>query len=244
MHAPEGALMPNVLDPLFWSQVFSITFSDLLLAGDNALVIALAVRTLPRKSQWWGRVWGTLGAVTLRLIFITIVTYLLQFPLLQMVGGFMLIWIALKLVRQESGAEDHVRQGTSLMEAVGIIILADVVMSLDNVLAIAVVAEGHLGLVIFGIALSMPIVVFGSALLATLMNKFTWIIWVGGGVLGYYAGKLISEDPVVRRLLGEYAEVFAESVPLILGAAIAAIGWGFEQGRKRRARKHVHHRAA
>jgi len=236
--------MPNLVDPLFWSQVFSITFSDLLLAGDNALVIALAVRTLPRKAQWWGRVWGTLGAVTLRLIFITIVTYLLQFPLLQMVGGLMLIWIALKLVRQESGAEEHVRQGTTLMEAVSIIILADVVMSLDNVLAIAVVAEGHLGLVIFGIALSMPIVVFGSALLATLMNKFTWIIWVGGGVLGYYAGKLISEDPVVHRLLGEYAEVFAESVPLILGAAIAAIGWGFEQGRKRRARKHVHHRAA
>ena len=236
--------MPNLLDPRFWSQVFSITFSDLLLAGDNALVIALAVRTLPRKAQWWGRVWGTLGAVTLRLIFITIVTYLLQFPLLQMVGGLMLIWIALKLVRQESGAEEHVRQGTTLMEAVGIIILADVVMSLDNVLAIAVVAEGHLGLVMFGIALSMPIVVFGSALLATLMNKFTWIIWVGGGVLGYYAGKLISEDPFVRRMLGEYAEVVAESVPLILGAAIAAIGWGFEQGRKRRAKRHVHHRAA
>jgi YjbE family integral membrane protein len=231
--------MPDFLDPRFWSQVFSITFSDLLLAGDNALVIALAVRTLPRKAQWWGRVWGTLGAVTLRLIFITIVTYLLQFPLLQMVGGLMLIWIALKLVRQESGAEEHVRQGTTLMEAVGIIILADVVMSLDNVLAIAVVAEGHLGLVMFGIALSMPIVVFGSALLAALMNKFTWIIWVGGGVLGYYAGKLISEDPFVHRLLGEYAEVVAESVPLILGGAIAAIGWGFEQGRKRRARKHV-----
>jgi YjbE family integral membrane protein len=236
--------MPNLLDPRFWSQVFSITFSDLLLAGDNALVIALAVRTLPRKAQWWGRVWGTLGAVTLRLLFITIVTYLLQFPLLQMVGGLMLIWIALKLVRQESGAEGHVRQGTTLMEAVGIIILADVVMSLDNVLAIAVVAEGHLGLVMFGIALSMPIVVFGSALLAALMNKFTWIIWVGGGVLGYYAGKLIAEDPFVRRLLGEYAEVVAESVPLILGVAIAAIGWGFEQGRKRRGRKRVHHRAA
>jgi YjbE family integral membrane protein len=236
--------MPNLVDPLFWSQVFSITFSDLLLAGDNALVIALAVRTLPRKAQWWGRVWGTLGAVTLRLIFITIVTYLLQFPLLQMVGGLMLIWIALKLVRQESGAEEHVRQGTTLMEAVSIIILADVVMSLDNVLAIAVVAEGHLGLVIFGIALSMPIVVFGSALLAALMNKFTWIIWVGGGVLGYYAGKLICEDPVVRRVLGDYAEVCAESVPLILGAGIAAIGWGFEQGRKRRARKHAHHHRA
>jgi YjbE family integral membrane protein len=236
--------MSNVFDPRFWSQVLSITFSDLLLAGDNALVIALAVRTLPRKAQWWGRVWGTLGAVTLRLLFITVVTYLLQFPLLQMIGGLMLIWIALKLVRQESGAEEHVRQGTTLMEAVGIIILADVVMSLDNVLAIAVVAEGHLGLVMFGIALSMPIVVFGSALLAALMNKFTWIIWMGGGVLGYYAGKLVCEDPVVRRLLGQYAEVVHETVPLVLAGAIAAIGWGFEQGRKRRARKHVHHRAA
>ena len=97
--------MPNLLDPRFWSQVLSITFSDLLLAGDNALVIALAVRTLPRRQQWWGRVWGTLGAVLLRVAFITVVTYLLQFPLLQLAGGLMLIWIALKLVRQESGAE-------------------------------------------------------------------------------------------------------------------------------------------
>ena len=227
------------LGPEFWVRWVKIVIIDLLLAGDNALVIALAVRTLPRRKQWWGRAWGTLGAVVLRLLFITIVTYLLQFPLLQLVGGLMLIWIALKLVRQESGAEEHVRQGTTLLEAVGIIILADVVMSLDNVLAIAVVAEGHLGLVIFGIGLSMPIVVFGSAILATLMNRFTWIIWIGGGVLGYYAGKLMCEDPVVRRMLGEYAEVAAESVPLIAGAAVAAIGWGFEQGRKRRARKHV-----
>jgi predicted tellurium resistance membrane protein TerC len=85
----------------------------------------------------------------------------------------------------------------------------------------------------------MPIVVFGSAILATLMNRFTWIIWIGGGVLGYYAGKLVCEDPIVHRVLGDYAKIAAESVPLIVGAAIAAIGWGFEQGRKRRARKHV-----
>ena len=231
--------MPNLLDPIFWSQVLSITFSDLLLAGDNALVIALAVRTLPRRQQWWGRVWGTLGAVALRIVFITVVTYLLQFPFLQLAGGLMLIWIALKLVRQESGAEGHVRQGTTLLEAVGIIILADVVMSLDNVLAVAVVAEGHLGLVVFGIALSLPIVVFGSAVLATLMNRFTWIIWIGGGVLGYYAGKLIVEDPIVHRLLGAYAQVAHESIPLVVCVAVTAIGWGFEQGRRRRGRKHV-----
>ena len=231
--------MAFLLDPEFWARWLSIVILDLTLAGDNALVIAMAVRTLPRRQQFWGRMWGSLGAVVLRLLFITVITYLLQIPLLQFAGGLLLIWIALKLVRQESGAEDHVRQGTTLMEAVGIIILADVVMSLDNVLAVAVVAEGHLGLVIFGIALSMPIVVFGSAILATLMNRFTWIIWIGGGVLGYYAGKLICEDPIVHRVLGSYAELVAESVPLVTGAAIAAIGWGFEQGRKRRARKHV-----
>jgi len=220
-----------MLDPHFWAQLFNIVLSDLLLAGDNALVIALAVRTLPRRQQWWGRVWGTVGAVALRLLFIAIVTFLLGFPFLQLAGGLLLIWIAIKLVRpQTESGEDHVRHGTTLLEAIWIIIVADVVMSLDNVLAVAVIARGNLAMVVFGIALSIPIVVFGSAFVVLLMNRFAWIVWIGGGVLGYYAGQLIFKDPVVQRSLGIVADVLHYPVALGLGAGLTVLGWWLARG--------------
>ena len=175
--------MAFLADPEFWARWLSIVILDITLAGDNALVIALAVRSLPRGMQFWGRIWGSMGAVGLRLLFITIITYLLRIPLLQVAGGLLLIWIALKLVRQdvEGDGEGHVRHGTSLWEAVWIIVVADVVMSLDNVLAVAGAAHGNLLLVVFGIALSLPLVVWGSGLLARLMNRYPWIVWLGGG---------------------------------------------------------------
>ncbi len=223
-------------DPEFWARWLSIVIIDLTLAGDNALVIALAVRTLPRKQQFWGRMWGSLGAVALRLAFITAITYLLKIPFLQVVGGLLLIWIALKLVRQESGAEGHVKQGTSLWEAVWVIIVADVVMSLDNVLAVAAAAHGDLVLVIFGIALSLPLVVWGSGILARLMNRFPWIIWIGGGILGYVAGEMILKDRLVHDWLGTWADTLRLPVALTLAAIITALGWWYAQ-RGRRAAK-------
>src|SRR2546425_1126956 len=188
-----------LMDPEFWARVFGIIIIDLTLAGDNALVIALAVRTLPKRQQLLGRIWGTLGAVGLRLAFITIATFLLRIPLLQLAGGVALLWIAFKLVHKETGAEGHVREGGSLREAVWIIIVADAIMSLDNVLAVAAAAHGDLRLVVFGIALSLPIVVWGSGLLATLMNRFVWVIWLGGGILGYVAGEMILKDHGLAR---------------------------------------------
>src|SRR5262249_5047922 len=135
--------MDAVLDPEFWARWLSIVVIDLTLAGDNALVIALAVRTLPRKQQWQGRLWGTAGAVALRLAFIAVATLLLRIPLLQLVGGLLLVWIAVKLVRHPaSGGHGHAREGSSLREAVWIIVVADAVMSLDNVLAVAAAAAG------------------------------------------------------------------------------------------------------
>src|SRR2546426_4868642 len=215
--------MMFLMDPEFWMRVVGIVVIDLTLAGDNALVIALAVRTLPKPQQLWGRIWGTAGAVGLRLAFIAVATYLLSVPLLQLVGGLALLWIAFKLVHKETGAEGHVREGGSLREAVWIIIVADAVMSLDNVLAVAAAAHGDLRLVVFGIALSLPIVVLGSGLLATLMNRFMWIIWVGGGILGYVAGEMILKDkgfgwvdhslPVVRWL------------PIVPAVIIFVLGW-------------------
>jgi YjbE family integral membrane protein len=229
--------MAFLSDPEFWARWLSIVIIDLTLAGDNALVIALAVRTLPPKQQFWGRIWGSIGAVGLRLIFITIITYLLKIPFLQVVGGVLLIWIALKLVRQESGSEEHVKQGTSLWEAIWVIIVADVVMSLDNVLAVAAAAHGDLTLVVFGIALSLPLVVWGSGILARLMNRFPWIIWIGGGILGYVAGEMILKDRLVHEWLGgPRVDVLHLPVAVALAAIITALGWWYAQRGRRRAK--------
>jgi len=222
------------MDPEFWARLFGIVIIDLTLAGDNALVIALAVRTLPRRQQFWGRVWGTAGAVGLRLAFIAVATLLLRIPMLQLAGGLLLVWIAWKLVRKETGAEGHVRQGGSLWEAVWIIILADAIMSLDNVLAVAAAAHGDLFLVVFGIGLSLPIVVWGSGLLAVLMNRFAWIIWIGGGILGYVGGEMILSDRSLARFVDHGAAGLA-LLPLLPAVALVALGWwsSIQNGRKK-----------
>jgi YjbE family integral membrane protein len=225
-----------LMDPEFWVRVVGIIVIDLTLAGDNALVIALAVRTLPKGQQFWGRIWGTAGAVGLRLLFIALATILLRVPFLQLAGGLALLWIAFKLVRQQGGAEaaeGHVRHGSSLREAIWIIIVADAVMSLDNVLAVAAAAHGDMTLVVFGIALSIPIVVWGSGLLATLMNRFMWIIWLGGGILGYVAGEMILKEPKLDRLI-DHTTPGIGWLPLLPAVVIVALGWWFAQnGRKR-----------
>jgi YjbE family integral membrane protein len=223
-----------LVEPEFWARLASIVLIDLTLAGDNALVIALAVRTLPQRQQFLGRIWGTAGAVALRLAFIVVATWLLTIPLLQVVGGLLLVWIALRLVRQDAAGDAHVRQGTTLREAVWIIMVADAAMSIDNVLAVAAAAQGEMLLVLIGIGLSLPIVVWGSGLLAWLMNRFTWIIWLGGGVLGYFAGEMILRDQVVERWIGPRPG-WLQAVPIVLALAIAALGWRFAQN----GRKHV-----
>jgi YjbE family integral membrane protein len=217
--------MSVLLDPEFWARLASIVVIDLSLAGDNALVIALAVRSLPAREQWLGRVWGTAAAVGLRLLFIAVVSALLSIPLLRAVGGLLLLWIAIRLVRPGGEAEGHVRHGTSLREAIWIIVVADVTMSLDNVLAVAAAAHGDMLLVSFGIALSLPIVVWGSGFLARLMTRQPWIIWIGGGILGYVAGEMITDDPVVRGWLGAHADTVDDVVSLLLAAGLALLGW-------------------
>ena len=221
------------MDSEFWARVLGIIVIDLTLAGDNALVIALAVRTLPKRQQLWGRIWGTAGAVGLRLAFIAIATYLLRIPFLQLVGGVLLLWIAFKLVHKETGAEGHVREGSSLREAIWVIIVADAVMSLDNVLAVAAAAHGNMTLVIFGIALSLPIVVWGSGLLATLMNRFVWIIWLGGGILGYVAGEMILKDHSLVRWVDHSAPGLT-LLPLIPAGIILVLGWWFDRRSRRK----------
>jgi YjbE family integral membrane protein len=216
--------MSVLADAEFWTRLWTIVIIDLTLAGDNALVIALAVRSLPPRQQWWGRLWGTAGAVVLRLILITAATVVLRVPFLQLLGGLLLIWIAFKLVRNSTGAEGYVRSGASVWNAIWVILVADAVMSLDNVLGVAAAAHGDLLLVTVGIALSLPLVVWGSGLLSRIMSRLPWIIWLGGGVLGYVAGEMILDDQALRSRLAHVAQ-FEDLVPLMLAIVMAGLGW-------------------
>jgi YjbE family integral membrane protein len=220
-------------DAEFFTRLWAIVLIDLMLAGDNALVIALAVRSLPRRQQLIGRIFGTAGAVLLRVMLIAIATALLVVPYLQLVGGAMLVWIAVKLVRP-SGPEHAegggVRAGGSLYRAIYIIIVADAVMSLDNVLGVAGAAHGDMRLVVFGIALSIPIVVWGSGLLARLMGRFTWIIWFGGGVLGYVAGEMMLSDVAVAHHV-HGVPFLHPGFPLLLAVALVTLGWWYSRNR-------------
>lgn len=227
-------------EPNFWLQVLRIVLLDLLLAGDNALVIALAVRTLPPREQRLGRLWGTVGAVLLRIVGLAIATWMLAVPLLRLGGGLLLIWIAWKLLAPkphgEAGdghGEPAARAGSSLAEAIKIIVIADVSMSIDNVLAVTGAADGHLGLAVLGIALSIPLVVWGSALLSRIMVHHPWIIWLGGGILGHVAGVLMLEDPKVMAWLGTDHDVTWHPFPLGLAVALTVFGWwGSRQSRR------------
>jgi YjbE family integral membrane protein len=219
--------MGGLLTAEFWVRLVGIAFLNLILSGDNALVIALAVRRLPGRARLLGQVWGALGAVALRLVFVTAVSLMLRVPLLQLAGGVLLAWIAVRLVRPGGEAEGDVRRGgsASLWEAVWIVIVADVTMSLDNVLAIAAAAHGDLVLVAVGVGLSLPLVVWGAGALAYLMNRHAWIVWLGGGLLGYVAGEMTVEDRLLRAWFGDAGDLLRQGVPLAVGALIAALGW-------------------
>ena len=215
-----------ILDaPEFWARLVEIGFLNMLLSGDNAVVIALAVRTLPGRQRLLGQLGGTVGAVALRLAFVGIVSMLLRVPLLRLCGGVLLIWIAFKLVRPVDEGAGGTRHGSSFWESIWIIVVADITMSLDNVLAVAAAAHGDMLLVGLGIGMSVPIVVWGSGLLAGLMNRYPWIIWLGGGLLGYVAGDMILEDPVVLRGLGAWGTSLEYAVPMILAAVLTGTGW-------------------
>src|SRR5262245_4565573 len=200
-------------DAWSWTQIFKIVLLDLLLAGDNAIVIAMAVRLLPPREQRLGRFWGVFGAVALRILFLTIATWLLAIPWLKFVGGLLLLWIAYKLlapgehgVLEGKPGEGHatkVKAGGSLRQAVQIIIVADASMSLDNVVTVTAASEGHLGLAIGGVALSIPLVVWGSQLLSRIMAHHRWVVWLGGGVLGHVAGHLILDEDALHQWIGK-----------------------------------------
>lgn len=180
--------------PTFWLSILQIIWIDLLLSGDNAVVIALAVRNLPvrqRKVAIW---LGSGAAVLLRILFAMIISLLLNIPLLKVIGAVLLFWIAIKLVVGEEEEETKIDAGGNLWKAVWTIVVADAVMSLDNVVAIAAAARGHYELFVFGLLVSIPFVVFGATLISGLLKRYPAIVWAGGALLGWVAGEMFVGD--------------------------------------------------
>ncbi len=205
----------------FFVAVMSIVFIDLVLAGDNAVVIAMAVRNLPGKQRLWGIALGAGGAVVVRVICTFLVAQLLNMPLIKLVGGAVIIWIAVKLLTEGADEECKERECGSIWQALWIIVVADMSMGIDNMLAVGAASKGNLLLLLFGLALSIPFVVFMSNLLSRLMDKYPIILWAGAAILGKVGGEMMITDPWVNGLLNppkwvEYA-VMAVFIAFVCG---------------------------
>lgn len=217
---------------LEWDAIIQIIIIDILLGGDNAVIIALACRGLPHKLRKQGILWGSAGAIVLRVLLISVAVQLLGVPWLKLIGGVLLIWIGVKLLLPEGGGDEHAEIAASdkLWTAIRTIIVADFVMSLDNVIAIAGAAETadpsqRTGLIIFGLLVSVPFIVFGSQIILKLLDRFPIIVTLGGALLGWIAGGLMVTDPAVRELLPviPYGAQWAALMGAVLVVLIAKV---------------------
>jgi len=207
----------------FVSALLAIIMIDLLLAGDNALVIGLAARQLPKDQQKKAIFWGTFGAIGIRSLATLLVVWLLKIPGLMLVGGLLLVWIAFKLLVEEK--EDHqIQAESSLWKAIRTIVIADAVMGLDNVLAVAGAAHGSFLLVILGLLLSVPIMIWGSSLIIKWIERFPVIVYIGSGVIAWTAGSMLVEEPLIRRWL-EDMEWLKWVVSLLVTSGVIALGY-------------------
>jgi YjbE family integral membrane protein len=211
----------EMTQPAFWVAVGKIIWINILLSGDNALVIALACRGLSPKHRLWGMILGAGAAVFLRIIFTGIVATLMELPYLKLVGGLALIVIAAKLLVPEQEEEDGVESASHLWAAVRIVVVADIVMSLDNVIAVAAAANGSVPLLVLGLAISVPLIVAGAALIMALLTKLPILVWAGAALLGWIAGDVIATDPAIHPKL---EALFSGTLGARLDSMLASFG--------------------
>jgi YjbE family integral membrane protein len=219
--------------PQFWVAALKIILINILLSGDNAVVIALACRNLSPRQRRYGIFWGVLGAIVLRIILTFFAMSLLANPYLKLIGGALLLWIGIKLIAEEDGGEHDVKASDRLLAAVWTIIVADLVMSLDNVMGVAAAAKGDAPLIIFGLIVSIPIVVLGSQIIMRLIALFPILVLAGGGLLGYIAGEMAIEDPAVSPWIAENATRISALAPAMGFALVVAVGWGLTRRRQK-----------
>ena len=201
--------------PQFWVAALEIIVINILLSGDNAVVIALACRNLPLRQRLMGILWGVIGAVVLRIILTFFAVQLLLLPYVQLVGAALLIWIGIKLVAEDEGDAPDVAGSDRLFAAVRTIIVADLVMSVDNVIGVAAAAKGSILLLVFGLAISIPLVVIGAQVFMKLIERFPWLVMAGGGLLGYIAGEIATEDVALRPWIDATAPSFHYLAPAV-----------------------------
>jgi len=211
------------MDMAFFSSLTGIVIINLILSGDNAVVIAMAVRALPKAHRKYGIIFGTAAAVLLRVLFTFFVTELLAMSYVKLVGGVAILWIAVKLfVEDEEAVETH-KEAATLWHAIRLILVADITMSLDNMLAVGAASHGDLALLLFGLGLSIPMIVFMSSLLSMLMDKFPIIIYIGAALLGKIGGEMIITDPVLKQFITPTVAI-TYTIEFVFAAGVIIVG--------------------
>ena len=219
-------IMAGMSSDTFLIALVQIVAIDIVLGGDNAIIIALACRNLPKKQKRLGILWGTAGAITLRVILVFFASALMTTPGLRLIGGVLLLWIGIKLLTDQAGddLEGKIAQKGSLLGAIQTIIIADFVMSLDNALAIAAASKGSMFLVVFGLVVSVPIIIGGSAIILKMMERYPFIITLGAGLLGWLGGDLIANDKINATILP--AIILESPWILAMTGALIVVGLG------------------
>ena len=219
-------IMAGMSSNAFFIALVQIVAIDILLGGDNAIIIALACRNLPKKQKRLGILWGTAGAITLRVILVFFASALMTTPGLRLIGGVLLLWIGIKLLTDQASdeLEGKIAQKGSLLGAIQTIIIADFVMSLDNALAIAAASKGSMFLVVFGLVVSVPIIIGGSAIILKMMERYPFIITLGAGLLGWLGGDLIANDKINATILP--AIILQSPWILAMTGAVIVVGLG------------------
>jgi YjbE family integral membrane protein len=227
--------MEMIGDPQFWTGLGQIILINIVLSGDNAVVIALAARSLPPQQQKQAILWGSGAAVVMRIVLTIAAVELLRLPFLKIVGGLLLLWIAVQLMLPEEEGEGGARAGVGFWAAMRTILIADLVMSLDNVIAVAAAAKGSLTLLVLGLAISIPLVIFGSTLLLKVMERYPIIITIGAALLGWVAGEMFVTDPLVKTWVDAAAAALHWAAPAAGAALVVVTGtWLARQALARR----------
>jgi YjbE family integral membrane protein len=225
-------------DHQFWVGLGQIILINIVLSGDNAVVIALAARSLPPKQQTQAVFWGAGAAVVMRIILTIVAVELLKLPYLKIVGALLLFWIAIKLLLPEDDDGNDIDSSDNLWTAIKTILIADLVMSLDNVIAVAAAARDSLLLLILGLAISIPLVIFGATMLMKLMDRWPIIITIGAGLLGWVAGEMMATDPLIKDWVDAHAH-FLHWVAPAVGAAMVVVAGRWLAARAGREHKEV-----
>ena len=209
----------------FWAALGSIILANILLSGDNAVVIAMAARTLPAHQQKKAIFYGSAAAIVMRIVLTLIAVEMLKWPFLKIVGGVLLVYIGVTLLLEDDeGGDTGAQENAGLMTAIRTILIADLVMSLDNVLAVAAAAKGNTVLLILGLGISIPLIIFGSTLLLKVMERFPIIITLGAALLGFLAGEMVMTDPAVTQRFGEQSPTLANAAGVAGGLLVVALG--------------------